>query len=423
MQIFTRFFLMLEHAVQELLRHKLRSFLTMFGIGWGICSLALIMAVTEGFRRGHHESWKQFGDRVVMIFDGRTEMQAGGERAGRRIWLHWQDVDAIREQCPAVEAVTADVKSYDVSVESDFNSGRFLIIGANPDYQGLRNLRAGKGRDIKWIDVNQRNRVCVLGNLVRKQLFEDRQAIGEFIRINGQPYEVVGLMQQKNETQGNMDGWDNEKIVVPVSSLLNDFPPSPEAVSQGRVSMIIYRPRSADQWKETQQKVRAVIARRQGFDARDEAATPIRDTIEESGLFEDMHKALQRFLASVALITLSLGGLGVMNTMMTSIAERTAEIGLKKALGATSRRILVEFTLEGLLLAVISGMAGMVLVSILAIFINQLPLPPLFAGLAVDARLVLELAFVLGAVAVVSALPPAWRAAKLTPVQALHFDK
>jgi len=414
---------MLEHACQELLRHKLRSFLTMFGIGWGVCSLALILAVTEGFRRGSHDSWKQFGDRVVMIFDGRTEMQAGGERAGRRVWLYWDDVTAIREQCPEVEAVTADVKSYEVAVESAFNSGRFLVIGANPDYQQLRNLRSSSGRNIKWPDVNHKTRVCVLGNLVRQQLFQDRQALGEAVRINGHRYEVIGLMGQKTETQGNMDGWDNEKVVVPFSSLLQDFPPAPEAVSRGRVSMIIYRPRSAERWKEAQQKVRAVIARRQGFDPLDEAATPIRDTIEESGMFDDMHTALQRFLASVALITLSLGGLGVMNTMMTSITERTAEIGLKKALGATRRRILVEFTLEGLLLALVSGVGGMVLVSLLALLINRLPLPPLFAGIAVDGRLVLGLALTLGAVAIISALPPAWRAARMTPVQALSFDK
>jgi putative ABC transport system permease protein len=129
------------------------------------------------------------------------------------------------------------------------------------------------------------------------------------------------------------------------------------------------------------------------------------------------------FLGSVALVTLVLGGMGVMNTMMTSVAERTAEIGLKKAVGATRIRILAEYFTEGLLLAGISGLSGMVLVSILAAVINSLPMPDMYAGLPIETGLVIRVVLALGVVAVVSALPPAWRAANLTPVEALRFEK
>jgi putative ABC transport system permease protein len=323
-----------------------------------------------------------------------------------------------------VEAVAADVKNQDAAVESDFNSGRFAVVGVDPDYLAIRSLPTGQGRSISWLDVEQTTRVCVLGAEVRKQLFADRpDVIGRSVRIRGHPYRIVGLMNQKAERAGNYDGRDNEKIVVPVSSLVKDFPPFPEAVSRGRVSTIVYRPRSADQWKRVQQQVRAVLARRQAFDPRDQAATPIRDTMEVAELTEGMNESLRKFLGSVALITLSLGGLGITNMMMTSITERTSEIGLKKALGATRRRILIEFTLEGLLLAGIAGASGIILVSVLAALVNQLPMPPFFAGLALDARMVLGLTLTLGAVAVLSVLPPAWKAANLTPVEALKFEK
>jgi putative ABC transport system permease protein len=147
------------------------------------------------------------------------------------------------------------------------------------------------------------------------------------------------------------------------------------------------------------------------------------DTIETAALFDDTFRALGVFLGSVAIITLSLGGIGVMNTMMTSVTERTAEIGLRKALGATRRRVLLEILAEGLVLALISGTCGLVLVALLAGIVNSLPMPTFFSGLPIELETVQIVILLLGAVAVLSALPPAWRAARMTPVEALRFEK
>jgi putative ABC transport system permease protein len=147
------------------------------------------------------------------------------------------------------------------------------------------------------------------------------------------------------------------------------------------------------------------------------------DTIETAALFDDIFRALGVFLGSVAIITLSLGGLGVMNTMMTSVTERTAEIGLRKALGATRRRVLLEILAEGLVLALISGTCGLMLVALLAGIVNSLPMPAFFSGLPIELETVQLVILLLGAVAVLSALPPAWRAARMTPVEALRFEK
>jgi putative ABC transport system permease protein len=192
---------------------------------------------------------------------------------------------------------------------------------------------------------------------------------------------------------------------------------------QGGVQVIIYRPRSIDQWEAAQLQVRQVLGRIHDFVPEDEAALPMWDTIETAALFDDIFSSLGLFLGSVAFITLSLGGIGVMNTMMTSVMERTAEIGLKKAMGATRQRILVEFLLEGLLLAMISGGIGMIIVCALAAIVNSLPMPDFFFGLPLEPGLALRVTFLLSAVAILSALPPAWRAARLTPVEALNFEK
>ncbi len=423
MSLLSRAYGLLGQAAAELWRRKLRSCLTMFGIGWGVAALALIFASGEGFRQGQRKNWAQLGDSIVMVFGGRTEMQAGGQRAGRQIHLYREDVEAIREQCPAVSVVAEEVKRFGVRAASDSNAGLFLVVGVDPDYLRLRSLPADIGRNITWSDVENGLRVCVLGDSVRKQLFADgSDVVGQPVRINGYSYQVVGLMSEKNQNS-SYDGWDNDKILVPVSSLRRDSPPFRGVAVEGRVQTIIYRPRSVAAWEQAQQQVRRTLGRIHRFDPRDKAALPMWDTIETASMFDDIFQSLGLFLGSVAFITLSLGGMGVMNTMMSSVAERTAEIGLKKAVGATRRRILLEFFVEGLLLALISGAGGMLLVGALAALVNSLPMPDFYSGLLIDANLVLEVCLALGAVAALSALPPAWRAARLTPIEALRFEK
>jgi putative ABC transport system permease protein len=395
----------------------------MFGIGWGICALALIIASGEGFKQGQRKNWKQLGDSIVMVFGGRTELQAGGQRAGKQIRLMESDVRAIREQCYLVETVAGEVKNWEISVESSFNAGKFLIVGVDPEYLKIRTLPVAVGRTISWNDVENSSRVCVLGDEVRKQLFEgQKNVVDQEIRINGHTYSVVGLMGNKDQNS-SYDGWDNDKILIPSSSLRKDCPPSRETAVEGFIQMIVYQPVSVERWKEAQFQVRSVLGRIHQFDPKDEAATPMWDTIETAAMFDDIFQSLGFFLGSVALITLSLGGVGVMNTMMTSVAERTPEIGLKKALGATRLRILMEFLFEGIVLALISGTAGISLVAGIAALVNSFPMPAMFSGLPLNLDLVLMLAGSLGAVALFSSLPPAWRAAGLTPVQALSYEK
>lgn len=413
---------LLSQTFANVWRHKLRSFLTMFGIAWGIASLVLMSALCDGFRQGQRKNQGQLGDNIVMVWNGRTEKQAGGQRAGRRINLEQRDVAAIREQCPSVSVVAGEEKR-EAPVSSEFNSGQFLNLGVTPEYLQLRKLPATIGRNISAEDQAGGLRVCVLGDKVRKQLFENRpNVLGRRITINGYPYTVVGLMSEKNQNS-SYDGWDNEKILIPQSSLLRDCPPTYPGWFKGRLSAIIYRPASLKNWETAQHQVRTVLGRLHDFDPADESAAPMWDMIESAELFDKVFDATEIFLAVLSLITLSLGGVGVMNTMMTAVAERTHEIGLRKALGATRRRILLDFLLEGLLLAFASGLAGMAVVSLLAAGVNSLPMPEMFSGLPISFRTAWLAIAALGTVAVASAIPPAWHACQLTPVEALREER
>lgn len=408
---------------ENIRRNKLRSFLTLFGIAWGIASLVLMSALGDGFRQGQRKNMSQIGDNIVFVYPGRTEMQAGGQRAGRRIYLYQSDVDAIRDQCRAVDVVAPEQKRWETPVRSQFNAGRFLTLGVTPEYLRLRNLKLGSGRHISSEDVAQARRVAVLGNSVRKQLFEDRpDVIGQRVRINGVPYLVVGLMSEK-EQNSSYDGWDNDKVVIPLPAFLRDTPPDRAAYAEGRVESIVYRPASLTGWKTAQLQVKKLLGSIHGFDPLDEKAVFIYDSVEGSELFDKVFDSMEIFLAAIALVTLSLGGVGVMNTMMMAVSERTNEIGLRMALGATRRRVLLDFFLEGLLLAVLAGLAGFLLVLVLSSAVNSMPMPAMFSGLPIKWATLIFATIALGAVAVVAALPPAFHAAGLTPVEALRHER
>jgi putative ABC transport system permease protein len=418
--------LLWDLAVQTLAnlrRNKLRSFLTLFGIAWGIASLVMMSALSDGFRDGQRKNMAQIGDNLVFLWGGVTEMQAGGKRAGRRVFLTRQDVLNIREQCPEVATVAAETKTEQVPVRSATNSGRFLTLGVTPEYLKLRNLPVDVGRTVSAADVAQERRVAVLGAAVRKQLFEHKPVpLGELVYLNSHPYEVIGVMPEK-EQNSSYDGWDNDKVMVPEPVLLRDMPERREFYSEGRVNGLIYRPASTRNWSAAQAQVRAVLGRAKDFDPADKGALDLWDMIEDNEMFGTIFDAGEIFLSVVALVTLSLGGIGVMNTMMMAVSERTNEIGLKKALGATSNRILLEFFLEGAFLAVLSGAGGIILILTLAKGVNSLPLPQMFSGLPIHWNVLAAATLALGLVAVASSLPPARKAAAMTPVEALRFEK
>lgn len=406
----------------NLRRNKLRSFLTLFGIAWGIASLVMMSALSDGFRDGQRKNMAQIGDNLVFLWGGTTELQAGGKRAGRRVFLTRQDVLTIREQCPAVGIVAAETKTGQVPVRSATNAGRFLTLGVTPEYLRLRNLPVEKGRTVSDADVRQERRVAVLGASVRKQLFEKKPVpLGETVYLNNYPYEVVGVMPEK-EQNSSYDGWDNDKVMVPEPVLLRDMPEKREFYSEGRVNGIIYRPAVTKNWAEAQAQVKAALGKAKDFDPNDKAAIDKWDMIEDAQMFDSIFDAGEIFLSVVSLVTLSLGGIGVMNTMMMAVSERTNEIGLKKALGATNGRIMMEFFLEGLFLAVLSGAGGLILVLTLAKGVNSLPLPQMFSGLPIHWNVLAMATLALGLVAVGASLPPARKAAEMTPVEALRFE-
>jgi putative ABC transport system permease protein len=400
--------------------HKLRTFLTMFGIAWGIVSIVLMVAAGEGLEKGQEAQAKTLGKDVMIVFHGRTSLQAGGARAGRVV--HWEDPDvpAVQAEAPDCEYAIPELEQEDVRIHSNYNNAAFLITGSQPPFQEIRSLGVGQGRFYTWDDTREGRRVAFLGSDAAKQLFQGRDAVGQNIYLNDFPFVVIGVMAKKKQ-DSSYDGWDVNKVFVPFGAMRRDFPDKPPG-TPSTFDQLLVTPKSVEQHEACKREVRAVLAKMHNFDPLDKEACPIWDTVQEAKAFRQMTDGMKYFLGAVGIVTLFLGGLGVMNVMMVAVRERTREIGVRKALGAPAHTILKQFFIEALLIAFLSGGIGLGVAYGLCWLVNLLPMPDFFAGLLPTWESGLLACSLLGFIAVASALYPARRAASIDPIEALRFE-
>jgi len=411
---------LLVQTLRNVWAHKLRSALTMFGIAWGIASIIFMMAIGDGFKIGYRQSLYALGTDIAILWGGRTSRQVGDQRAGRWIQLTVKDVEAIRQECYLVQHVTPELERGH-RVSSAHNAGLFSVDGIGPVYQHIRSMNLAAGRLMNEDDSRDCRTVCVLGEEVRKQLFASRPAVGAEVRIEDIPFTVVGVLKKKDQNN-SYNGLDDHKILVPYSTMARHFPDARPLVGVGAVDNIILAPRSADDHDDAVRQVRAVLGRRHEFDPNDQGALWVWDTVRQARMVNGVFESMQIFLAFVAVVTLGLGGLGVMNIMLVAVSERTREIGVKMAIGATPRRILAEFFLESLALTFGSGVVGVAFAVVVSNLVSRLPLPTMFAGLPITRLTALVAFFTLVVVGMLAGVYPARRASRLAPVEALRYE-
>lgn len=400
--------------------HKVRTFLTMFGIGWGVVSITLMVAAGEGLRVGQKIQSDNLGKDIMIVFSGRTSMQAGGTRAGRRVWWRTGDPEAIMREATACETVMPELSQGGVAIRSAHNSASLQVTGSYPQFEQVRSITIGEGRFYSWEDMHQARRVAVLGSDAAKQLFAGNNALGETIQIGQFPYKVIGVMAFK-EQDSSYDGRDVNKIFAPFSTVQRDFPNKPPQPPDS-LDQILATPKSSDRHEECRDQIRRALARIYDFDPTDKQAVPVWDTIENIKRFEALTDSMKYFLGAVGIVTLFLGGIGVMNVMLVAVRERTREIGVRKAVGATRGSILAQFFAETVLIVVFSGGTGMAFAFGLCALVNRAKMPPFFAGLIPAPESTLLSIGLLGLVAVGAAMYPASRAASVDPIEALRWE-
>ncbi len=412
---------LISDVFRTLWSHKLRTFLTMFGIAWGIVSIVLMVAAGEGLRKGQAEQTRNLGKDIMIVFHGRTSLQAGGTRAGQIVRWEDADVQAVQSQSPDCRYAIPELEQEDVRTHSNYNNAAFLVTGSYPEFGDIRSLNVGSGRFYNWDDQNAARRVAFLGTDAAKQLFpEGRNPLGENVYLNDIPFLVIGVMAKKKQ-DSSYDGWDVNKVFVPFSAMKRDFPDKPPATAR-TFDMLLVTPKSVEHHQACKREVRVALAHMHHYDPLDKEACPIWDTVQEAKAFTQMTDGMKYFLGAVGFVTLFLGGIGVMNVMMVAVRERTREIGVRKALGAPAHAILKQFFIEAMIIALVSGGIGMGIAYGLCWLVDLMPMPDFFAGLVPTWTSGVLACVMLGAIAVLSALYPARRAASIDPIEALRFE-
>jgi len=410
-----------KQTISALWATKLRSFLTMFGIIWGISSVILLVGLGIGFGIDQRNHLKSIGTDIAICFGGKTALPYQGYAAGRDLSLTIGDAIAIREGAPLVKHVSPELRRT-VSEVSRWNAASRAIRGVWPEYQEFRSLHVEQGRLMDAEDEDRGSRVVILGAESNRQLFPGKPAIGESLSINGYPYIVIGVLASKQQNGSYGSGPDNSQLFVPYSSMERDFPPDDKKDFPGIVSNIVVQPVSAGVHVAALREVRRILADRHHFDPKDIDAVWVWDTLEGAQFTDNIFRAMTLFFAAVALLTLALGGIGVMNIMLVAVSERTREIGVRKALGATAIDIRRQFLVESAIITLVSGALGLLSGIGIIVALRLLPLPEFLPHPVISATAIISSLVTLALITVTAGTYPAMRAAKLTPIECLRTD-
>ena len=409
---------LIEEAYAAMRHNRRRTALTMLGMAWGIATVVMLLAYGDGFGQACANIFANFGTKLVIVVPGRTSMHAGGQKGGVPVRFTQEDVETLTTNLPQITNITPEVGKQ-ANVQYDTRSFSFPVTGNDPNVMSIRILKVGQGRFYNMEDQLQRARVAVIGSEAKEKLFSGRNALGEHIRLDGLSFEVIGVLSAKMQ-EGNDD--INRVVYIPFTSMGD--------LKDTHYLDTIWFNYETREYEGLEPAVRGLLATLHKFNQTDRQAVRVFNLMMQVHQFEIITLGLKVLMGFIGTLTLGIGGVGLMNIMLVSVTQRTREIGVQKALGASRRYILTQFLAEALTITFIGGVLGVIMAYLVAVSVGRLTLYSAFAknGEAGDIRLIIApgtliaSTLILGAVGLVSGMVPAIRASRLDPIEALRHE-
>jgi putative ABC transport system permease protein len=409
---------LLGEAYAAMRHNRRRTTLTMLGMAWGIATVVMLLAYGDGFGQACANIFANFGTKLVIVAPGKTSTQAGGQKSGVQIRFTQDDVEALATNLPQIIHITPTVEKQ-ANVQYDNRDFTFTVSGNDPNVLSIRALKLEQGRFYNMEDHVQRARVAVIGSEAKEKLFSGRSALGEYIRLDGLSFEVVGVLSAKMQ-EGNDD--INRVVYIPFNTMSD--------LKDTHYLDMIWFTYQTPEYERIEPAVRTILATQHKFNQTDREAVRVFNLMTQLHQFEVITLGLKILMGFIGTLTLGIGGVGLMNIMLVSVTQRTREIGVQKALGAQPRHILMQFLAEALTITCIGGVLGMILAYVVAFSVGRLTFYSAFAknGEAGDIRLIISpgtlivSTLILGAVGLISGMVPAFRASRLDPIESLRHE-
>ena len=404
----------LSQSIKSLASNRLRSALTMLGVIWGTASVVFLLGWGKGFVEVMRTETRAAGDGIIIIWPRQALSETSGHRGARPVNFELKEVDVILDHCPSARYVSpAEQRRAIIKYGNELKMGR--ICGVNADAPNIFNLSVEHGRFLQPDDLKNSRRAIVLGADLKDALFPSSyQAVGHMVKVRGISFKVIGVLRRKGEELVGMNGLTDEKAYIPITSFM-------QYLSGSRnIEEIDVQPKEFHKSKACIEEIRTALAKELGFSPDDTGAIDVFDHAAFISALDTMALASAAFIAMVGVITLFVGGVGVMNIMLISVTERTREIGIRKAVGATRRHILTQFLGEALTITGLSGIIGILIGCAISIGFAAMPRPKILAAPEISAFTVGASFLVMVLVGLFAGVLPALRAANLQPVEALR---